>query len=470
MPKAQAPKASVVNKHDAQGRLRQRSLPPGPQGYALLKLSEFQHQPIEYLGRLWREYGDLVRLPIMPRFTFFLAAHSNHAEHILSTYQERYGKPEVFLKPMGLMQGQGLFTSEGEVWLKQRRLMQPAFHQQQLLKLHAVMLSCVESLLREWEEKPEGEVIDIAAEMTRLTLKIVSLALFSVDISDESNTLGQAFRTALSYVYYRMTTPLVLPVWIPTPENFKFRQAKQTLDSVVSEIICSRRQNPTDCIDLLSMLLACRDEDTGEGMSDRELQNEIITLINAGHETTATALAWTWYLLGMHPDVMANLQDEVEATLNGNSPTVEKLSQLQYTRRVFDEAQRLCPIGLGLPRVALEDDEIQGYFIPKGAIFNVAQYFIFRHPEFWDNPEQFEPDRFLPERVNQRPKFAYFPFGGGQHICIGKNFALMESTTILSAIAQRFHIELVPDQLIEVDPRFTLRPKYGIKVTVRKRY
>jgi cytochrome P450 len=371
---------------------------------------------------------------------------------------------------MGLMQGQGLLSSEGAVWLKQRRLMQPVFRQQQLTMLHTVMLSCVESLLREWEEKPEDEAIDIAAEMTRLTLKIVSLALFSVDISDESNRVGQASRSALEYVYSRIMNPLALPTWVPTPNRLKFRQAKQTLDSTVVEIIRYRRQNPADHVDLLSMLLACRDEDTGEGMSDRELQDEIITLINAGHETTATALAWTWYLLGTHPDVMANLQDEVKTVLGGSSPTVEKLSQLQYTRRVFDEAQRLCPIGLGVPRVAIEDDEIQGYFIPKGSIFTIAQYFIFRHPEFWENPEQFDPDRFLPEQVERRPKFAYFPFGAGQHICIGKNFALMESTTILAAIVQRFQIELVPNQSIEVDPRFTLRPKHGVKVTIRKRY
>jgi cytochrome P450 len=465
MTQPQESTASVVDQRDAHGRL----LPPGPRGYALLKLSEFQHQPIEYLGHLWQEYGDLVRLPIMPGLTFCLAAHPDHAEHILSQHQHRYGRPDLFLKSMGLMQGQGLFSSEGAVWLKQRRLMQPAFRQQQIIQLQAVMLSCVESLLREWEEKPAGEVIDIAAEMTRLTLKIVSLTLFSVDISDESNQLAQATRTGLEYVYYRMMTPLALPVWIPTSGTLKFRQAKRTLDRTVLEIIQSRRQNPTDRVDLLDLLLDCRDEDTGEGMSDRELQDQIITLINAGHETTATALAWTWYLLGTHPEVMANLQDELETTLNGHSPTSEKLSQLQYTRRVFDEAQRLCPIGIGIPRVALEDDEIQGYFIPKGSVFTIAQYFIFRHPEFWENPEQFDPDRFLPDRVAQRPKFAYFPFGGGQHVCIGKYMSLMESTTILAAIAQRFHIELVPNQLIEVDPRFTLRPKYGVKVKIHKR-
>ncbi len=332
------------------------------------------------------------------------------------------------------------------------------------------MLNCAQSLLREWEEKPEGEVIDIAAEMTRLTLQIVSLALFSVDISDESDELGRAFRIALDYVYYRLNTPLALPIWIPTPRNLNFRQAKQTLDRVVLDIIQSRRRDPVDRHDLLSILLAAQDEETKEGMSDRQLHDEVITLINAGHETTATSLAWTWYVLGTHPHIMARMQNEAQTILDGDAPTFEKLPQLKYTRRVIDESLRLYPPGLGLvPRVTLEDDEIQGYSIPKGSIINIISYFTSRHPDFWDNPEQFAPDRFLSERSHQRPKFAYLPFGAGPHACIGKNFALMESVTILAAIVQRFDIQLLPHQPIEIDPRFTLRPKYGIKVTVRKK-
>jgi cytochrome P450 len=464
MSEIQAPSAQVPKKRD-------RNLPPGPPGYLLFKLSALQHQPLEYLGSLWREYGDLVRLPVMPGFTMFFAAHPNAAEQILSQHPDRYVKPDFFLKPMGLVQGKGLFSSEGEYWRKQRRLMQPAFQQKQLVNLYAVMWRCIEELLLEWESKPESEVFDIASAMTQLTLKILGLTLFSVDISGESDRLGQALRTALEYVYYRLNTPLTLPTWVLTPRNLKFRQAKQTLDEVVLEIIRSRRQNPIEQPDLLSILLACRDEETGEGMSDRELQDEIMTLINAGHETTATTLAWTWYLLGSHPDVMAKMQDEIQTVLYGSHPTFESLPQLQYTRQVFDESIRFCPAGLAMaPRVALEDDEIQGYFIPKGSILIIASYFTWRHPEFWDNPEQFNPDRFLPERANQRPKFAYLPFGAGPHTCIGKNYALMEAITILAAIVQRFQIELLPNQPIEIDPRFTLRPKYGIKVTVRKRH
>ncbi|NER22326.1 MAG: cytochrome P450 [Symploca sp. SIO1C2] len=450
---------------------RNRTLPPRPRGYLLFQLPKLQNQPLEYLGGIWQKYGDLVRLPIMPGFTLLLGTHPNHAEHILLTHQERYKKADFFLKPMGLVQGEGLFTSEGESWLKHRRLMQPAFQQKQLVNLYAVMQNCVQSLVTEWAKRPEDSVIDIAAEMTQITLKIVSMALFSVDISDKSNQLGQAFRTALNYVYYRLNTPLAFPAWIPTSKNRSFRQAKQTLDRVVLEIIQSRRQNPTAQHDLLSMLLATQDEETGKRMSDRQLLDEVITLINAGHETTATTLAWTWYLLGTHPHIMANLLHELDTILHDQAPTWQQISQLQYTRRVLDESLRLCPPGMGLaPRIALEDDEIQGYFIPKGSVFNIATYFIGRHPEFWHNPDQFDPDRFLPEFEKQRSKFAYLPFGGGAHSCIGKNFALMEATLILVMIAQRFHLKLVPNQPIAIDPQFTLRPKYGIKVTVRQRY
>ena len=257
---------------------------------------------------------------------------------------------------------------------------------------------------------------------------------------------------------------------MPTRQNREFRRAKQTIDRIVLEIIRSRREQPTEEVDLLSMLMSAKDEETGAGMSDRELLNEVITLINAGHETSATTLAWTWHLLGTHPEVMAQMQAEIDSVLQGDSPTFEKLPQLQYTRRIFDESLRLRPPGMNLaPRVAKVDDEIQGYRIPKGSILNIATYYTLRHPDFWQHPETFDPDRFLPEQVAQRPKSAYMPWGGGPHICIGKNFAVMESIMILSAIAQRFQVELVPDQSVEIDPRFTLRPKYGIQVRLSKR-
>lgn len=444
-------------------------LPPGPPGYLLLKLPSLQKTPIEYLGALHREYGDLVRLPIMPGLALYSAIHPEHAEHILSTHQNRYGKPNFFLKPMGLVQGQGLFTSEGELWQNHRRLMQPAFQQKKLVYIHTVMLQCVQSLIREWEAKPEGAVIDIAAEMTRLTLKIVSLALFSVDISQASDALGQALRTALEYVYFRLNTPLAAPVWLPTPRNLRFRQAKQTLNRIVLDIIRSRRQDQTEHHDLLSMLLTAQDTETQVGMSDRQLQDEVITLINAGHETTATALAWTWYVLGTHPHILARIENEINTVLGTETPSFETLPRLEYTGRVFDESLRLYPPGIGLaPRVARERDKLHGYVIPKGSIINISSYFTSRHRQYWDDAETFDPDRFLPDTVN-RHKYAYLPFGAGPHVCIGKSFALMEAKTILAAMIQKFRISLVPNQPIEIDPRFTLRPKYGIKVRIQKK-
>ena len=449
---------------------KSRQQAPGPSAYMLFRMSKLQSEPLAFLGDLWQAYGDLVRIPVMPGFTIFSSVHPDYAEHVLVTHSERYAKPDFFLKPMGMVQGQGLFSSEGAFWKKQRRLMQPAFQQKQIRRLHCIVYECVQSLLWEWDAKPEGEVFDIADEMTRLTLKIVGKTLFSVDISDESDRLRQSLRTGVEYVYSRLTSPLAPPPWLPTLTNRQFHRAKKTIDEIVLEIIRQRRSQPEDAKDLLSTLLAAQDEETGEGMSDRQLLNEVITLINAGHETTATSLAWTWHLLGTHMEVAGRLKEEVDSILTADVATYEQIKKLAYTRRVFDESLRLRPPGMGLaPRAALEDDEIDGYFIPKGSIFNIMFYFTLRHPDFWQNPEQFDPDRFLPERVSERPKYAYMPWGAGQHVCIGKNLALMEVVMIVSAIAHRFDVQLVSEQPVEIDPRFTLRPKGGIKVRIKRR-
>jgi cytochrome P450 len=444
-------------------------LPPGPKAYLLPKAAAFQTQPIEAFGALWREYGDLVRLPIMPGYTIDLAVHPNAIEQVLARKDDRYPKPKLLLNAMGLLQGQGLFTSEGESWYRHRRLMQPAFQQNQMVNLQAKIQDQVRSLIQAWEFKPDGEVIDIAAEMTRLTLKIISSALFSVDLSDESNELGQAIRIGFEYVYFRMSTPIVLPPNFPTPRNRQFRQAKQTIDQSIQAMIQARRDGASSAEDLLSMLLAAQDAETGQGMSDQQVQDEAITLMNAGFETTATALSWFWYLLGTHPAVMAQIESEVESVLHGQLLSFAQLGQLPYTRRAFDESLRVHPPGLGMMRTAIADDEVQGYWLPKGTQILLGTYFTQRHPAFWRNPDRFDPDHFLPEQVADRPKYAYVPFGAGPHVCIGKNLALMESMMIITAIVQRFQIELIPQQQITVDPRFTLRPRDGVKVKLRKR-
>ncbi|MEO1620882.1 MAG: cytochrome P450 [Cyanobacteria bacterium J06632_3] len=443
---------------------------PGPSRYMLFQMAALQTRPLEFLGELWHEYGDLVRIPVMPGFTIFSSVHPDHAEHILSTHSARYAKPDFFLKPMGLVQGQGLFSSEGDVWKRQRRLMQPAFQQKKVLQLHSAIRDCIQSMLVEWAAKPEGEVFNVADEMTRLTLNIVGKTLFGTDINDDSSRLRSALRIAVEYVYSRLASPVSLPLWVPSQTNREFQRAKQTIDEIVLEIIRARRQKSDDRSDLLGMLLAARYEETGEGMSDQQVLNEVITLMNAGHETTATSLTWTWQLLSMHPEILANLRDEVDSVLTDETASFEQIKELVYTRRVFDESLRLCPPGMGLaPRAALEEDEIEGYDIPKGAIVNIMFYFTLRHPAFWRDPETFDPERFSPERVSGRHKYAYMPWGAGGHACIGKSLAVMEAVMILSAIARRFDVQLVSQQPVEIDPRFTLRPKGGIKVTLTPR-
>lgn len=446
--------------------VQMRKAAPRRPGYLVFNPKEIKEDPVNFYSRMWKEYGDLVRLPIMPNYSFYLFAHPKYAEQVLFTQQERYIKPDIVNKPFNLMMGESILTSEGDFWLKHRRLMQPAFHMKQLANLAEVMVSCTESFLQEWEKKPDGEVIDIAEETLRLTLEIAGETLFSKDISDEDSVLGQAFRTGYEFINYKMNNLWTEPLWMPTPRNKRFLKAKKTLDNLILDIINFRRQNPSERNDLLSMLMAARDEETGEGMSDKQLQNEAITLLVAGHETVASGLAWTWYLLAKYPDIAANLQSELARVLNGGYPNFEKLPQLEYTRRVFDETLRLYPPAWAIPRENKEDDEINGYFIPKGSLVNVATFMIHRHPEFWENPDKFNPDNFLPEKVNQRPKFTYFPFGGGKRVCIGQNFALMEATIIIALISQRFKLELLPNQQIEIDPTFTLRPKNGIKVKV----
>ena len=444
-----------------------KSLPPGPGSYQILKASNFQKYPVETFQDLWQTYGDIIYLPFLPTFRMMIFSHPRHAEHIFN-HPETYRKPDLLLKNMGLVQGKGLFTSEGEDWQRHRRLMQPAFQQRHLAKLHQTLTTCIQDTLQDWAEHPIGVPLNIASEMTQLTLKIVSLALFSVDISNSTNELGKACRHTLEYVYGRMANPMVLPANIPTPTNRKFKKAKQTIDRIVQGLIKERKEHLTEKFDLLSLLLAAQDEETGEGMSDRQLQDEVITLINAGHETSATTLAWTWILLGQHPEVYEKLKAEVDQVLGGAIATPEHVSQLTYTRNVLEESMRLRHPGFAMMRTAHHTDEIDGYKVPKGVNCLIVNTHIFKHPDFWSEPDEFIPERFSKD-TTPKHKYAYFPFGAGPHVCIGKNLALMELILILASTIQRYEVQLCPNQSFEIDPRFTLRPKYGVQVTLSPR-
>ena len=307
-----------------------------------------------------------------------------------------------------------------------------------------------------------GQPLDVATEFSRLTMEVVTRALFSTSVEGDIGTIGRAIATLLDDVTFRFTFPFYPPLRVPTPRNRRFLAARATLDEIVYGIISGRRRSPGEHEDLLALLMEARDEDTGEGMSDKQLRDEVITLFLAGHETTANALTWASYLLSTHVAVARRLQAEVDEALGGRIPAASDLSRLPYTRMVIDETLRLYPPAWITNRRAIEDDTVCGYRIPADATVSISPYVTHRDPRLWENPEGFDPDRFSPERAAGRPHYAYFPFGGGPRQCIGKGFALMEATLVLALLYQRCEMHLVPGRKVETMALATLRPRYGM--------
>ncbi len=432
-------------------------------------LRQMQRDPLPLYHGAWREHGDYVRLRALPGFYFYLLAHPDAIEHVLHANHKNYRKPDSANGSIGLLAGNGIIVSEGDFWRKQRRLMQPAFLRHQVIKLSSHMVESIDGFIRQWEQAEDGRTLDIAPEMMRLALRIASTSLFSTDISGEADSIGQAFRTAFEYVSLKMNGRLMFrPLWMPTRMNRRFRRAMALLDGVVLELIARRRREPPKN-DVLDLLLAAQDEESGTGMTDRQLKDEALTLLTAGHETSGAALSWAWYLLAKHPDVQHALHEQVSSHLRGRSPAADDLPSMPLATAVFEETMRLYPPAWGIPRETIGEDEICGYPIPAKATIILMQDIVHRHPDFWTEPDQFDPERFLPPHNTGRPKFAFFPFGGGPRMCIGNHFAMLEGPLALAALIQRFHFTLVPNQSIVPDATFTLRPKHAVYLTVRKR-
>jgi cytochrome P450 len=439
--------------------------PPGEGAYRLLASARrVQRDPLQFLTELTRTYGDIafVRFLVWP---VYVVNHPDFIKQVLQEHHRSYNKDNFdyrFLRPL---LGEGLLTNDGASWLHQRRLIQPTFHRQRLVAFGSLMTEATLAMLERWERCAErGEVLDVAAEMMRLTLRIIGQALFSLDLSAAATTVGQALRSANDY----LCAPFP-PLFVPTPRNRRLQAALRRLDALVYDLITARRQSQQDTPDLLSVLLAVRDEETGEGMSDRQIRDEVITLLLAGHETTAVALSWTWYLLAQHQECEQRLHAEVGAVLGGRLPTVEDLPNLPYCHMVLEEALRLYPPAWSFSRNALADDELGGYHISAGSTVLLCPYTTHRHPAFWEQPEVFDPLRFTPERVAARPHYAYFPFGGGPRLCIGSAFAMMEAQLILATVAQRYRLCLGTDVRVEPEPLITLRPRGGLPMTLARK-
>jgi cytochrome P450 len=424
------------------------------------------HDPLGFLLAT-RQYGDVVGM----RFVFspaYMIYHPDDVKHVLQENHVNYNKDLFTYHVLQPVVGLGLLTNDGDSWLHQRRLMQPAFHRKRLAAYATQMTEATETMLAEWEEhEQDARPLDVAEEMMRLTLGIVGQGLFSLDLSQETSKVGEAVTTLVKLMGDYVYAPFP-PIGIPTPRNRHMQAAIHELDTVVAGIIRQRRVEDTDTGDLLSMLLSARDEDTGEGMTDQQARDEVMTLLIAGHETTANTLIWAWYLLSQHPDVENKLHAELATVLGGKAPTVDQLPQLTYTTMVLQETLRLYPPAWILSRKALADDELSGFFIPQGSMVIVSPYATHRHPAFWEEPEAFDPERFTPERVAARHHYAYCPFGGGPRLCIGSNFAMMEAQLVLATVAQRYRLSLTPGHPVVPEAKITLRPRYGMHMAVQR--
>jgi len=364
--------------------------------------------------------------------------------------------------------GNGLLTSEDDVHRRQRHLVAPAFAHRRVAGYADGMAHAAERLQANWRD---GEPLDIAHEMTRLTLGIVGKTLFDADVLGEADDVGRALTITMRYLVDVIRAPLRLPfAWIP-PWKRDVKAALARLDATIYGLIESRRASGEDAGDLLSLLLLARDEENGHAAMDpKQVRDEAMTLFLAGHETTANALAWTWYLLARHPDVYARVQAEADAALAGRSPTFDDLARLPYTLQVLKEAMRLYPPAYALVRQAMRDVTVGGFRIPRGAIVLLSPYLLHHNPALFPDPETFDPDRFTPQEENARPRHAYLPFGGGARVCIGAAFALMEGHLLLATLAQRVTFALAePNKAIEPEPLITLRPRGGVPVIIRRR-
>ena len=452
----------------------QSNLIPGPKGHLLLgSIAEFKKDPLNTLEQGRKAYGNLVRFRLGPK-DLYVASSPELAEDILVKQKAVYLKIGVHArKPIGLqlLFGNGLFTNrDPESWLIQRRLMQPMYHLQSIATMSDKMVMAGQRLLRRWQEDYEpGDGVDVSQEMMQVTLDIISQTMFSTDVLEQTTVIGQAVSVGIAFIFRRMHNPLSLPLMLPTPSNLSFKRARQVLDRVVYAIIDARLQTGEQHHDLLDMLISARDADTGQGMSREQLRDEVVTIFLAGHETTANGLTWAWYLLSQHPAHLHALQHEVDTVLQGRPPTIDDLKNLPYTAAVFDEALRLRPPAPLLPRRVAQNTALGDYDLAAGSQVMVNIYGIHHHPDLWEEPEAFKPERFLPGMSLEHHKLAYMPFGAGQHKCIGSNFALVEAQLLLALIAQHYELRLAPDQRIEEELGITLRPRSGMRMTLHPR-
>jgi cytochrome P450 len=430
-------------------------------------LPAVRRDPTGTFLKVARRYGEIAYLAIGPRQGFLISSPAD-IRHVLQDNARNYHKSPLYAK-LRMALGDGLLTSEGQFWLRQRRIAQPAFHRQRVAALADVMVEAAQETAARWETfASEGRPVDVADEMMRLTRTVVVRALLGGDLGPHADRVDQAWTVMNEHVAESFWSLGIMDRFHPAKRR-RFEAARAVVRDTVDYVIEQRRRNPSHDTDLLSMLMSARDEETGEGMTDEQLRVEVTTFLLAGQETTSLALTWTWHLLSRHPAAQRHLEDEIDTVLNRRAPRYDDLGNLPYTRMVLEESLRLYPPAWGFSRQAIEDDVLSGFGLPAGWLAFMIPYVLHRLPQFWPDPEVFDPERFTAERSAARPKFTYLPFGAGPRQCIGNQFAMVEAQLVVATLAGTFRLHHVPGHPVEPWPLITLRPRYGLPMIIERR-
>ncbi len=429
-----------------------------------------QQDIVQALMDGWRQYGDVVHFRLANQH-IYLVAHPDDVKYVLQENYKNYTKVPSVDNKFKDISGEGLLNSSGDFWLRQRRIAQPVFHRQRIAAFATHMTDSTAAMLERWRVVAErGETIDMRIEMQRLSLDILARALFMTDLKEEADIIGNAVTIEFEHTFHRLQSVIDIPLDVPLPGNRRFKRERAKLDAIVYRLIAERRRSEALGTDLVSQLMQARDEETGEGMSDQQLRDEVMTMVFAGHETVSTALTWVWAFLSRDGEVERRLRAELNEVLDGRVPTLDDIPKLTYTTMVIQESLRHYPPIWLMSRTPRVDDEIGGYRIPASSntLVFICPYVTHRHPDFWDNPEGFDPQRFTHERVAGRHRFAYFPFGGGPRLCIGEPFGMLEMQLVIGMVAQAFRPSLVPGHRVQAQPAISLRAKYGLLMNLEQ--
>ena len=445
----------------------------GPKGYPLLGvIPQLRANTLGFLDHVAKTYGDLVPMRMFMN-TAYLLNHPKHIEHVLQTNYRNYRKTRMMDKFKPIL-GEGLFISEDELWTRQRKLVQPSFHRQRVEAMGATMIDVIKDHVKMWDGfAARGEEFSLSLDMSYLALEVALRTMFGNSLPrEEANAISDALHVANEITAKRLWEMTRLSEFLPTRETRAYNEAARTLDRIVSRIIGERRKADLRQDDLLGVLIDARDADTDEAMSDKQLRDEVLTLLLSGHETTAVALSWAFLLLAQNPVVLERLRDEADTVLAGREPVAEDVRSLEYAKRVVQEVARLKPPIWWVARTAIGDDNIAGEPIKAGTTVLISQYLIHRNPSVWEDHERFDPDRFAPEQSVRRSKFAYLPFGAGPRVCVASAFATMEMQFMLAMMQRRFDVTITSDREPELSNLITLRPKHDImaRVSPRRRH